>query len=261
MLKSDFKIYVGITGNKTIDWQSKLEEINQLGIKKAAVFIEWFDKKERPHLYKFLLKSSIKEVPLVHLRHDSDKEDMKFFIKNYKTQYFNIHEEHFDILDQWAGYEDKLYLEMNYDDDISKDTKVRNIGDFCIDLSHLKSAIARGSEEATYALLKKGKINFACNHLNGYDPILKRDKHTITNLKDFDYLTTLPKFIFGNIIAIETSNSIKEQLEFKKYLDKLLKDYLAECFKRPSVFLEGRFLLVGGRPDLFYLKFYFSVIL
>jgi len=228
MLKSDFKIYVSVTGNKTIDWQSKLEEINQLGIKKVAVSIEWFDKKERPHLYKFLLKSSIKEVPLVHLRHDTNKEDIEFFIKNYGTQHFNIHEEHFNILNQWFGYEDKLYLEMNYDDDIPKDTKVRNIGGFCIDLSHFKSAIARGSEEVAYAFFRKNKIKFACNHLNGYDPAARRDKHVITDLKDFDYLTTLPKFIFGNIIAIETNNSIKEQLEFKKYLDKLLRDYLAE---------------------------------
>jgi len=56
MNKNNFKIYVSITGDKTIDWQSKLEEINQLGIKEAAVFVEWFEKKERPHLYKFLLK-------------------------------------------------------------------------------------------------------------------------------------------------------------------------------------------------------------
>jgi len=228
MIKSNFKTYVSVTGKETIDWQSKLEEINRLGLEEVAVFIEWFEKEERPHLYKFLLKSSIKKVPLVHLRHDSDKEDIKFFIKNYKTQHFNIHEDHFGILDQWAGYEDKLYLEMNYNDQIPKDTKVKDIGGFCVDLSHLKSAIARGSEEATYTLLKKGKINFACNHLNGYDPIIKRDKHNVTDLKDFDYLTTLPKFVFGNIIAIETNNSIKEQLEFKKYLDKLLGDYLSK---------------------------------
>ena len=137
-----FKIYPSITGHKTIDWQSKLKEINQLKINQAAVFIEWFDKKERPHLYKFLLKSSIKKVPLVHLRDDTDKEDIEFFVKNYGTQYFNIHEEHFDLLDQWSGYWDKLYLEMNYDSQIAKNVKVRQIGGFCIDLSHFKAAIA-----------------------------------------------------------------------------------------------------------------------
>ena len=221
-----FKIYPSITGHKTIDWQSKLKEINQLKINQAAVFIEWFDKKERPHLYKFLLKSSIKKVPLVHLRDDTDKEDIEFFIKNYGTQYFNIHEEHFELLDQWSGYWDKLYLEMNYDSQIAKNVKVREIGGFCIDLSHFKAAIARGAEEASYAFKRKNKIKFTCNHLNGYDPIKKRDKHTIDSLNDFDYLTSLPKFVFGPTIALEVNNPIKEQIEFKKYLTKLLTDYL-----------------------------------
>jgi len=45
-------------------------------------------------------------------------------------------------------------------------------------------------------------------------------------LKDFDYLTTLPKFVFGKIIAIETYNSIKKQLEFKKHLETILLNYL-----------------------------------
>ena len=115
---------------------------------------------------------------------------------------------------------------MNYDSEIAKNVKVREIGGFCIDLSHFKSAIARGSEEATYAFFRKNKIKFTCNHFNGYDPIKKRDKHTIDSLKDFDYLTTLPKFVFGKTIALEVNNSIKEQMEFIEYLNKMLGDYL-----------------------------------
>lgn len=224
--KFSSKIYIGITGSENIDWQSKLKEINQLEITEAAVFLESFDKKQRPHLYKFLLESSIKEVPLVHLRHDTNQEDIKFFIKHYKTDYFNIHEKSFDNLEKWQGYWDKLYLEMDYDGQVNKNVKVRKIGGFCIDLSHFKSVIAKGGEEAAYAFLRKHKIKFACNHLNGYDPVKKCDIHTITNLNDFDYLTSLPKFVFGQIIAIEVNNPIKEQIKFREYLSKLLDDYL-----------------------------------
>jgi hypothetical protein len=229
MNKNDFsqRIYLGITGQENIDWQTKLKEINQLNLKEAAVFLEGFDKKERDHLYKFLLKSSIKKVPLVHLRDDTTKEDTKFFIDNFQTEHFNIHEEHFDILDKWQGYWDKLYLEMDYDSDIAKNVKVRQIGGFCIDLSHFKTAIARGSEEAAYAFFRRHKIKFTCNHLNGYDPIKNTDLHTITSLKDFDYLTTLPKYVFGQVIALEVTNSIKEQIQFKEYLVKLLNNYFA----------------------------------
>jgi len=214
-------IYISITGEKS-DWQEKLKDINELKIAEVAVFLERFKKVERDVFYPFLLKSCIKKVPLVHIREDVTKEEIKFFIDNYKTQHFNIHEEHFNILDRWKGYLDKLYLEMDYNSEISKNVRVKEIGGFCIDLAHFKSAIAQGSEEAYYAFLRKNKIKFACNHLNGYDPDKREDIHTIKDLKDFDYLTTLPKYVFSDIIALEVDNSIKEQLKFKEYLDKLL---------------------------------------
>lgn len=219
------RIYLGITGKENVDWQKKLEEINQLGIKTVTVFLESFDKKERDNFYRLLLKSSIKRIPFVHLRDDVSKKEIKFFIDKYKTQYFNIHEEHFEILDKWKGFWDKLYLEMNYDSEIAKDVKVRRIAGFCVDLAHLKSAIARGSEEAYYVFIRRHKIKFTCNHLNGYNPNKREDKHTITSLKDFNYLTTLPKYVFGKIIALEVENSIKEQIRFKEYLTKLLNNY------------------------------------
>jgi len=223
-MKIPFQIYPSITGYEKIDWQSKLKEINHLSLKEVAVFLGSFDKKERDNLYKFLLKSSIKKIPFVHLRHDINKQDMEFFIKNYGTKYFNIHEDGFSVIDRLKPYLDDLYLEMNYDDQIDEDVKVEKIGGFCIDLSHFKASIARGTKEAEYIYERKDKIKFSCNHLNGYDPVNKKDKHIITDLKDFDYLTTLPKFVFSQVITIEVYNSIKEQLVFKKYLEKMLEE-------------------------------------
>lgn len=225
------KIFLSITGEGSLDWSNKLKEINKLKIKKVAVFLERFDKKERDNLYRLLEKSSIKEVPFVHLRDDVEAREIEYFIKKYKTKYFSIHEEHFKILNKWKGYWDKIYLEMNYDSKINKDVKVRKIGGFCIDLAHFKCSIARGTEEAYYAYLRKNKIKFTCNHLNGYDPVKRRDKHIVTSLKDFDYLTTLPKYIFGKVIALEVDNSIKEQIKFKKYLIKILNVYFLQKTK------------------------------
>jgi len=227
MSKIDFsdKIYPSITGFTNSDWQSKLQEIEEFKITEVAVFLSLFDKKERNHLYKFLLKSSIKKIPLVHLRDDSDSKDVEFFVKNFQTECFNIHEGFFRFLDRWKGCWDKIYLEMNYDNTVIKDVDVEKIAGFCIDLSHLKTAIARGSEEANYILSKKGKMKIACNHLNGFDCMGNEDKHIVTDLKDFDYLTTLPKDVFSKIIALEVYNSIKEQLEFKKYLVGMLNRY------------------------------------
>lgn len=220
------KILLSITGKESFDWANKLKEINAKKIDEAAVFLESFDKKERDNFYRLLLKSTVKTVPFVHLRDDVTKEEIKFFIDKFKTEYFNIHEEHFKKLDQWQGYWKKLYLEMDFNDQISKDVKVRRIGGFCIDLAHLKAAIARGAEEAAYIFFKKTQSEIACNHLNGYDPSAMEDMHLVKDLSAFDYLTTLPKYAFGKIIALEVDNSIGEQIKFREHISRLLEKYL-----------------------------------
>ena len=220
------KILLSITGTESFDWADKLKEINARKIDEVAVFLESFDKKERDNFYRLLLKSTVKTVPFVHLRDDVTKEEIKFFIDRFKTKYFNIHEDHFKKLNQWQGYWDKLYLEMDFNDEVAKDVKVRKIGGFCVDLAHLKAAIGRGTEEASYIFLRKNEAEISCNHLNGYDPLEMKDIHLVKDLSAFDFLITLPKYAFGKIIALEVYNSIEEQIKFKEYLSRLLENYL-----------------------------------
>jgi len=222
------KILLSITGKESFDWALKLKEINARKITEAAVFLECFDKKERDNFYRLLLKSAVKTVPFVHLRDDVTKEEIKFFVDRFKTKYFNIHEDHFKKLDQWQGYWDKLYLEMDFNDEVAKDVKVRRIGGFCIDLAHFKAAISRGTEEASYIFFRKARSEIACNHLNGYDPLKMEDIHLIKDLSAFDYLITLPKYAFGKIIALEVNNSIEEQIKFRDHISRLLEKYLLE---------------------------------
>jgi len=222
------KILLSITGEKSFDWDAKLKEINKLGITEAAVFLSRFDKKERDNLYRLLLKSTIKSVPFVHFRDDASAEEIEFFVKNFRTNHFNIHESSFEMLDLWKDYWNKLYLEMDFNDKIAKNVDVEKIGGFCIDLSHLKAAISRGTEEAAYFFSKKNAPKVACNHLNGYDPVAMKDIHFIKNLGSFDYLTSLPKHAFGKIIALEVDNSIAKQIKFKEYISRLLEKYLLE---------------------------------
>jgi hypothetical protein len=119
-----------------------------------------------------------------------------------------------------------LILELHSDNHIPKTKQLEKIGGFCIDFSHFKASEERWTKEFDYVLKKrKLKKHFIGNHLNGYDPVKKVDMHTVKSLKDFDYLKTLPKFIFGKYIALETFNSIKEQLKFKEYLCNFLKNY------------------------------------
>jgi len=216
------RIFFGITGEKDKDWQQKLNDLNKLRIKEAALFLETFDQSQRKKIYRALLDTGIKKIPLCHISNDMEVEELTFLESKFNTEYFTIHERSFGFLDKWKGFEKKLYLEMNADDYISPGVEVEKIGGFCVDLSHFKIALAEWTKDFDYTYLKKEIANFSCNHLNGYSEEKNTDLHIIESLKDFDYLKTLPEFIFGNVIGLEVENDIAEQIKFKKYLVKLL---------------------------------------
>ncbi len=223
------RILVSITGKKEKDWRDKLNEINDLKIKEVSLFLEFYDKTQREKIYKALLDSKIKNIPLVHIRHDITKDELKFLKNTYRTRYFTLHEINFqqdDIL-KWKGFYKNLCLEMNFDDFVSKKVKVEKIDGFCVDLAHFKVGMEMLNKDFEYVFdRKENRKYFDCNHLNGWNPKTNRDMHTIHDLSNFDYLRTMPKLLFGKVIALETFNSIKEQLEFKKYLTSMLNEKL-----------------------------------
>jgi hypothetical protein len=112
---------------------------------------------------------------------------------------------------------------MNTDDFVPQLVRVERVGGFCVDLAHFKIEVTNWSEEFEYIFERRATSHyFDCNHLSGYSKKDNTDLHIASSLKDFDYLKTLPKFIFGDTIAIEVDNSIAEQLKFKEYASKLL---------------------------------------
>lgn len=221
------RILVGITGFREKDWKNKLKEIDKFKITKVSLFLERFSRKQREKIYQALLDSRIKEIPLVHIRNDMKKEELAFLSKNFGSSYFTIHEDGFKIMKKWRGFYKDLYLEMNTDSFISQSVRVERIGGFCVDLSHFKIEAAKWSKEFEYIFKRRKTLHyFDCNHLNGYSPEKNTDLHRVKSLKDFDYLKTLPEFLFGDVIALEVDNSIAEQLKFKKYLSELLNNLI-----------------------------------
>jgi len=217
-------ILVSITGNKPHHWQEKLAEIKRRNIKEAALFLELYGKQEKQEIYEALLKSCVKSIPLVHIRHDMAVSELQFLQKYFKTKYFTCHEENFadNNLSHWKGFYNNIYLEMNFDNFVSKKVAVEKIGGFCVDLAHFKCGLENITRDFEYVLDHRYKKYFACNHLNGYNPEKNVDMHTIHSYDDFDYLKLLPNFVLANCIALETFNPIREQVEFKKYLTELL---------------------------------------
>jgi len=219
------KMLIGITGKEEKDCLKKIKEANSLNIKEVSLFLELLEKSEREKIYTTLLSSKIKSIPLVHIRHDMTIDELRFLKDNFKTKYFTIHEENFvdNDIKKWKGFYKNLSLEMNFDNFVSKKIKVEKIGGFCVDLAHFKVGMEKLNQDFKYVFDRKNtKTYFDCNHLNGYDPKTNCDMHTIHNLKDFDYLKTLPNFLLGKIIALETFNPIKKQLKFKEYLSDLI---------------------------------------
>jgi len=216
-------IIIGLTGKTQAEILEKIEECQKLGIKEASLFLEFIAKQDRGEIYTSLLSSKIKNIPLVHIRHDFSTDELTLLKKKFKTKYFTLHEENFaqdDIL-KWRGFYKDLCLEMNFDNVVSKKVDVKKIGGFCVDLAHFKAGMEKLNKDFEYVFDKKNnKKYFDCNHLNGYNPKTNCDMHTIKDLSDFDYLKTLPKFLFGKVIALETFNSIEEQLKFLSYLKK-----------------------------------------
>lgn len=215
------KIFVSITGIKDTDWKSKLAEIEKYKIREAALFLEHFKPEQRKKIYDALPASCLQRIPLIHAKNDMDRWEFVWLAKKYNPL-FTIHENSFLHMHKWHGFYKNLFLELDYGNNVEPYVRVEKIGGFCIDLSHFKAAEERHAAEYYYAIKRKNKKIFKCNHLNGYSYEKKSDIHNVWSLKNFEYLKTLPRFVFGDVIAIETNNSISEQIIFKKHVSKLL---------------------------------------
>jgi len=218
------KLLVSITGRKKKDWQKKLKEIEKYQITEIALFVEIFDKKERIGLLEALENSCVKKIPLVHIRNNSTHKELKILYNKFGARYFTIHEKHFNkkIIKHWRGFYKNLYLEMNTDDNVPPKVKVENIGGFCTDLAHYKKQVTLQVQEYIYIVEHLNKTKTGCNHLSGYSYKRIKDLHAVKSVSEFNYIKTLPRNIFGDIIAFEIFNSIEDQLRYLPKVKKIL---------------------------------------
>ncbi|NCB21043.1 MAG: hypothetical protein EOM88_03950 [Clostridia bacterium] len=220
MKKIEDRIILGITGQKQGDWESKIYDLDKLNINKAALFLSCCKTPWRKKVYDCLLNSKIKYIPMVHLRDDMDKKEIKFLFDNFQTRYFTIHQDHFNVIEKWRGYFKYLYLEFGLPlNKINKKTDINKIAGLCVDCSHYMFEKTANMIEAKYINRRKNNKNlFGCNHLNGYSYTRNADVHHLSSVNEFSYLKGLPRYIFGEVVGLEMENSIKEQLIYLKYI-------------------------------------------
>ena len=223
------KILPTITTISHSTWQAKIKEINEMGLNEVAVFPTCLNAAARKKLYKLLEKSSVKSIPLVHLRSDMELEELDYFVKKYGTKTFNIHSQsESPIPRDYLKYKDIIFIENVFNP--LDEEELQNFGGICLDLAHLENDKLTEKEkfEHNFKILEKYPIG--CNHISCMKKAsciseigtTRYDDHFFENFSNLDYLKNYPLKCFSSIVAIELENSIQEQLKVKKYIEKII---------------------------------------
>ena len=220
-------ILLSITTTKNSGWREKIKEANKLGLKEIALFPTCLNTKQREELYFLLKKSTIKNIPFVHLRSDMNLEELDFFIKNYKTEVFNIHTQaQYPLIHDYSKYKSKIYIENVFQEFDKKELK--NFAGICLDLSHLENdrLLNKKRFSKNIKIIEKYSLPIGCNHISAIKNLthldksgeLRYDEHHFENFSEFDYLKNYPPKYFSQFIAIEVTNSLSQQLKVRDYL-------------------------------------------
>ncbi len=227
------KILVGITTTHDSNWREKISDIDRLEISEAALFPTTLEKKERSEYFKMLSKSNLKRAPHVHIRDDMDENDLDFLSERFKTQLFNIHPDNLGLgfINKISDkYKAKLYVENTGVIDKFFYECLGKIAGVCFDASHYYDYWSKQKRE-DYKKLSKLIDNYkiGCCHISAITERKKYidyggqdkwhyNKHTFSDLSEFDYLLELKQYL-PDIISLELENSLEEQLEVKKYIE------------------------------------------
>ena len=215
-------------------WRSKMKEICNLNIKEIAIFPTCLDREEREELYKLLENSPVRKIPFVHLRGDMQAKEIEYLIKNYGTEVFNMHsEKEYPYPEDCLKFKEKICIENVYYP--LDEEEVKKFSGICIDFSHLENDRWLYGKKFEHNIQVIEKFSVKCNHISAirkevwldskskyYKHNVRYDSHCLKELSELDYLKKYPLKYFSRYIAIELENSIKEQLEIKNYLEKII---------------------------------------
>jgi hypothetical protein len=210
-------------------WREKLAEINHLGLNKVAVFLTGLDKNENNKLFSEITKSTIKEIPFVHLKSTTTLKEIDFLIEKFNLKKANIHTaREFPFILDYSKYKNMIYIENTGPQLDQKE--IKKYAGICLDFSHLEGdkTLKPLKYKANCRLIQK--FNVGCNHVSAFKfPPKKtlnylKSSHYFTDLSQFDYLSHFPESYFSDTIAMEVENTIEEQLKARDYIIKLLKN-------------------------------------
>ncbi len=225
-MKTKFYPTITTLSNSHFD---KIVEAENLDLKKLCVFFTKLDPEERKIFFKELDKSNIQEIPFAHIRGDFREDEINFLKKRFKTKYFNIHsEEQHPILYDYGPLKKQIFIENTMYK--FRDNEINDYAGMCLDVSHLENDRLTKSWAYPYFSELLKSMGSKCGHASAigkyreYCPVAESkryDNHFFKNNQDFDYLLRY-KNILPEIVALEVENSLEEQVEAIKYINKLL---------------------------------------
>jgi hypothetical protein len=223
------EILLGLTTTPNSDWRSKVEEMKKFGIKRIALFPTFLkNAHQRKELYDLLGNIKGLVIPHVHLREqDMEKWEMEWF-EEHGAEAYNIHAFRRSHNKALVTYRKKIYLENHPLVSISHD-RFRKAAGVCIDFQHwqfakkLRPAVAEKTRE------NANKYTVGCCHISPF-PKFKNTLsrfvkgvggHYMISLDELDYVEHYAAYL-PQYISLEMENSFEQQLEAKKYLEKIL---------------------------------------
>jgi hypothetical protein len=224
--KRKFKIFPSIT--TTSDYLNQVKEINELALAAVCLFPTGIDYTKRKKLYGLLEKSSVKEIPFVHIRHDMREEELRYLKDRFKTRLFNIHSQlksHFILENDLSEYNKFIYVETTRH---PLEAALNNYAGICLDTAHVENQRLKKTKLYESLIQSLNKHPVGITHISAIakKPRLENgdvnyDDHKYKALSEFDYVLGYTKYL-SEVIALELENSVYDQLKAKSYLENLL---------------------------------------
>ncbi len=203
------------------DWQQMIKDVNKHNLKTISLFLTTSTYEERQEIFKLLQQSCIKKIPHIHIQDDMKEHELDFLVEHFGVKAMTLH---YCYMPRFARskHKGKIFIENNHNADVIRDPKkLAKVGGACIDVSHYhqfgkyEPEINAMSDE----IVKKFKVG--CNHVSGIDDN-DMHVHTVTSVKQLQYLKNIPKKMFSQYICIELNNSISQQLKFREKIADIL---------------------------------------
>ena len=164
-------------------------------------------------------------------------------------------------------YREKIFIENFFLESHKKEftrdcLKKHNIAGICLDFSHLATEKELCDEDYKRTCEIINLYPIGCNHISGFESgFLKKlfklgEKISLHRCRDnsqLDYLKQFPASYFSPYLSIELENSFAEQLEFKKYIEEILKTiagWFIGCFAKPRSIITRLFYFRSPRLQI-----------